>query len=159
MEDDAHDVDSVVEKASLPDAVATLPPLGGGRPLSSVPAWKRPPSRQFTLRKNISRPGSSQESRLAPTLHTSLPPTSSNNSEDYLSAWSLRNAPDAATTASIQSQRGTQERLGNLLVREGGASSSSNNNNNSRVSLVCLLYTSDAADEEDSVDLGGRRII
>src|SRR5664279_1687254 len=27
------------------------------------------------------------------------------------------------------------------------------------VSLTCLLYTSDAADEEDSVDLGGRRII
>eukprot|EP00658_Telonema_sp_P-2_P075283 TRINITY_DN64790_c0_g1_i2.p1 TRINITY_DN64790_c0_g1~~TRINITY_DN64790_c0_g1_i2.p1 ORF type:complete len:210 (-),score=32.86 TRINITY_DN64790_c0_g1_i2:33-662(-) len=26
-------------------------------------------------------------------------------------------------------------------------------------SKVCLLYTSDAADEEDSVDLGGRRII
>ena len=27
------------------------------------------------------------------------------------------------------------------------------------LSMVCLLYTSDAADEEDSVDLGGRRII
>ena len=26
-------------------------------------------------------------------------------------------------------------------------------------SQTCLLYTSDAADEEDSVDLGGRRII
>src|SRR5664280_1841417 len=26
-------------------------------------------------------------------------------------------------------------------------------------SPICLLYTSDAADEEDSVDLGGRRII
>src|SRR5664280_3425823 len=26
-------------------------------------------------------------------------------------------------------------------------------------SRSCLLYTSDAADEEDSVDLGGRRII
>eukprot|EP00658_Telonema_sp_P-2_P066455 TRINITY_DN55470_c0_g1_i3.p2 TRINITY_DN55470_c0_g1~~TRINITY_DN55470_c0_g1_i3.p2 ORF type:complete len:116 (-),score=17.61 TRINITY_DN55470_c0_g1_i3:39-386(-) len=26
-------------------------------------------------------------------------------------------------------------------------------------SYLCLLYTSDAADEEDSVDLGGRRII
>ena len=26
-------------------------------------------------------------------------------------------------------------------------------------SCGCLLYTSDAADEEDSVDLGGRRII
>src|SRR5665648_1200926 len=28
-----------------------------------------------------------------------------------------------------------------------------------RVISACLLYTSDAADEEDSVDLGGRRII
>ena len=27
------------------------------------------------------------------------------------------------------------------------------------VVIPCLLYTSDAADEEDSVDLGGRRII
>ena len=27
------------------------------------------------------------------------------------------------------------------------------------MSKDCLLYTSDAADEEDSVDLGGRRII
>ena len=27
------------------------------------------------------------------------------------------------------------------------------------VLIPCLLYTSDAADEEDSVDLGGRRII
>src|SRR5674536_385061 len=27
------------------------------------------------------------------------------------------------------------------------------------VDVACLLYTSDAADEEDSVDLGGRRII
>eukprot|EP00658_Telonema_sp_P-2_P067249 TRINITY_DN56186_c0_g1_i1.p1 TRINITY_DN56186_c0_g1~~TRINITY_DN56186_c0_g1_i1.p1 ORF type:complete len:119 (+),score=20.78 TRINITY_DN56186_c0_g1_i1:322-678(+) len=28
-----------------------------------------------------------------------------------------------------------------------------------RIFYCCLLYTSDAADEEDSVDLGGRRII
>ena len=27
------------------------------------------------------------------------------------------------------------------------------------ITPACLLYTSDAADEEDSVDLGGRRII
>src|SRR5664280_3554756 len=27
------------------------------------------------------------------------------------------------------------------------------------LNYLCLLYTSDAADEEDSVDLGGRRII
>src|SRR5665648_1188830 len=31
--------------------------------------------------------------------------------------------------------------------------------NKSSLPLSCLLYTSDAADEEDSVDLGGRRII
>ena len=28
-----------------------------------------------------------------------------------------------------------------------------------RLQLTCLLYTSDAADERSSVDLGGRRII
>eukprot|EP00656_Telonema_subtile_P030615 TRINITY_DN33596_c0_g1_i3.p1 TRINITY_DN33596_c0_g1~~TRINITY_DN33596_c0_g1_i3.p1 ORF type:complete len:110 (-),score=17.22 TRINITY_DN33596_c0_g1_i3:1-330(-) len=28
-----------------------------------------------------------------------------------------------------------------------------------RLCRICLLYTSDAADEEDSVDLGGRRLI
>ena len=28
-----------------------------------------------------------------------------------------------------------------------------------RQSIACLLYTSDAADERSSVDLGGRRII
>ena len=27
------------------------------------------------------------------------------------------------------------------------------------LTITCLLYTFDAADEEDSVDLGGRRII
>eukprot|EP00658_Telonema_sp_P-2_P065317 TRINITY_DN54584_c0_g1_i4.p1 TRINITY_DN54584_c0_g1~~TRINITY_DN54584_c0_g1_i4.p1 ORF type:complete len:177 (+),score=36.90 TRINITY_DN54584_c0_g1_i4:126-656(+) len=37
----------------------------------------------------------------------------------------------------------------------GGSASSSI----ATISVACLLYTSDAADEEDSVDLGGRRII
>src|SRR5665648_183457 len=32
-------------------------------------------------------------------------------------------------------------------------------NTNLASEYLCLLYTSDAADEEDSVDLGGRRII
>ena len=40
------------------------------------------------------------------------------------------------------------------LVNEQSAFAS-----NEAQSTVCLLYTSDAADEEDSVDLGGRRII
>ena len=33
------------------------------------------------------------------------------------------------------------------------------NSANAEPLIPCLLYTSDAADEEDSVDLGGRRII
>src|SRR5674536_48705 len=33
------------------------------------------------------------------------------------------------------------------------------NSNQAVRHATCLLYTSDAADEEDSVDLGGRRII
>ena len=32
-------------------------------------------------------------------------------------------------------------------------------NNKTRLYWTCLLYTSDAADELDGVDLGGRRII
>src|SRR5665648_1276989 len=43
-------------------------------------------------------------------------------------------------------------RLNNVDQRGGVDFVSSINN-------FCLLYTSDAADEEDSVDLGGRRII
>eukprot|EP00656_Telonema_subtile_P001124 TRINITY_DN10529_c0_g2_i1.p1 TRINITY_DN10529_c0_g2~~TRINITY_DN10529_c0_g2_i1.p1 ORF type:complete len:221 (-),score=63.30 TRINITY_DN10529_c0_g2_i1:76-738(-) len=42
------------------------------------------------------------------------------------------------------------ERLETCRSSEGTSTSTSSN---------CLLYTSDAADEEDSVDLGGRRII
>ena len=34
-----------------------------------------------------------------------------------------------------------------------------NGNSNSAHVGHCLLYTSDAADEEDSVELGGRRVI
>ena len=37
--------------------------------------------------------------------------------------------------------------------------SSQTKQSNSTLCVVCLLYTSDAADERSSVDLGGRRII
>ena len=36
---------------------------------------------------------------------------------------------------------------------------SAKNQAGDETSNICLLYTSDAADEEDSVDLGGRSII
>eukprot|EP00658_Telonema_sp_P-2_P044290 TRINITY_DN32150_c0_g1_i1.p1 TRINITY_DN32150_c0_g1~~TRINITY_DN32150_c0_g1_i1.p1 ORF type:complete len:143 (-),score=37.15 TRINITY_DN32150_c0_g1_i1:37-465(-) len=44
------------------------------------------------------------------------------------------------------------------IERHQSEGSDSGSNPSSR-SSTCLLYTSDAADEEDSVDLGGRRII
>src|SRR5665648_1176814 len=47
----------------------------------------------------------------------------------------------------VARQGRTQTRLGVTCLLQVGHGSS------------CLLYTSDAADEEDSVDLGGRRII
>src|SRR5674536_398094 len=42
---------------------------------------------------------------------------------------------------------------------ESGVDEDSGTAHTQRGLLGCLLYTSDAADEEDSVDLGGRRII
>ena len=59
-----------------------------------------------------------------------------------------RQVPDKATAAGV------------VVQKEGG----SMNRNTARdtgteVLWSCLLYTSDAADERSSVDLGGRRII
>src|SRR5665648_1304883 len=48
------------------------------------------------------------------------------------------------------------------LMQKAGATLDGVNANLGNVDEItkdCLLYTSDAADEEDSVDLGGRRII
>src|SRR5664280_3880969 len=50
--------------------------------------------------------------------------------------------PVEKTIAEIQGTGDTSPEAGNAVTTKG-----------------CLLYTSDAADEEDSVDLGGRRII
>eukprot|EP00658_Telonema_sp_P-2_P010737 TRINITY_DN14061_c0_g1_i1.p2 TRINITY_DN14061_c0_g1~~TRINITY_DN14061_c0_g1_i1.p2 ORF type:complete len:100 (+),score=21.12 TRINITY_DN14061_c0_g1_i1:811-1110(+) len=45
------------------------------------------------------------------------------------------------------------------MLKEPTSSHSQNPSSLMLQLLTCLLYTSDAADEEDSVDLGGRRII
>ena len=44
-------------------------------------------------------------------------------------------------------------------LREGTGSGPVSRQHQGPVSSPCLLYTSDAADERSSVDLGGRRII
>ena len=48
-----------------------------------------------------------------------------------------------------------------LKVKQGEILAMLGPNGAGKTSLIsiCLLYTSDAADEEDSVDIGGRRII
>ena len=49
-----------------------------------------------------------------------------------------------------------------MMCCKEGAVLSNISNNRIRTKVrpyACLLYTSDAADEEDSVDLGGRRIL
>src|SRR5678816_4903193 len=58
----------------------------------------------------------------------------------------LKRSPDTATAEDI--------RRFQLHLSETGASICNRN----RI-MTCLLYTSDAADERSSVDLGGRRII
>src|SRR5664279_2725864 len=78
-------------------------------------------------------------------------------------------APRAGAVAELQ-ERWAQARLRVLLVGEAKRGKSTVGNAILRRQVlpagvvtrwysICLLYTSDAADEEDSVDLGGRRII
>eukprot|EP00658_Telonema_sp_P-2_P010335 TRINITY_DN13898_c0_g1_i4.p2 TRINITY_DN13898_c0_g1~~TRINITY_DN13898_c0_g1_i4.p2 ORF type:complete len:104 (-),score=48.53 TRINITY_DN13898_c0_g1_i4:93-404(-) len=59
-----------------------------------------------------------------------------------------RQVDTAATEDELVTLLGASGNFGLNLAGEGGHSDG-----------TCLLYTSDAADEEDSVDLGGRRII
>src|SRR5674536_406423 len=50
--------------------------------------------------------------------------------------------------------------LGDVYKRQPqGQAHHYQHDNHPSLHRFCLLYTSDAADEEDSVDLGGRRII
>src|SRR5664280_1904270 len=72
----------------------------------------------------------------------------------------LSGAHDPAERCGLLSGHRVVERAG---AREPAAYTLKRNSTTSpsciTYSLPCLLYTSDAADEEDSVDLGGRRII
>ena len=59
-----------------------------------------------------------------------------------------RQALDVTLTGDVPEARPMDVSLGNgpaIKVKDSG--------------MICLLYTSDAADERSSVDLGGRRII
>eukprot|EP00658_Telonema_sp_P-2_P083827 TRINITY_DN9178_c0_g1_i15.p1 TRINITY_DN9178_c0_g1~~TRINITY_DN9178_c0_g1_i15.p1 ORF type:complete len:136 (+),score=70.28 TRINITY_DN9178_c0_g1_i15:53-460(+) len=62
--------------------------------------------------------------------------------------------------AGIKKKRGPRKKKEFVVLKVVGAKKEGNKNFfKLRWKGFCLLYTSDAADEEDSVDLGGRRII
>eukprot|EP00658_Telonema_sp_P-2_P054514 TRINITY_DN4336_c0_g1_i2.p1 TRINITY_DN4336_c0_g1~~TRINITY_DN4336_c0_g1_i2.p1 ORF type:complete len:141 (-),score=26.96 TRINITY_DN4336_c0_g1_i2:37-459(-) len=61
-------------------------------------------------------------------------------------------SPRSDFTRTLAKTENMNERVRSNLVRVYGR-------NRQLLMEACLLYTSDAADEEDSVDLGGRRII
>ena len=58
--------------------------------------------------------------------------------------YSLSNQPDGMTISSSGLVEWTPTKASDIKTHSN---------------ITCLLYTSDAADEEDSVDLGGRRIL
>src|SRR5665648_809171 len=80
----------------------------------------------------------------------------SSNSQDAISLLQTGEGALNETTSILQ-------RMRELAVQ--GSSDTLNSNDRGQIQkemdqlVACLLYTSDAADEEDSVDLGGRRII
>ena len=60
----------------------------------------------------------------------------------------------------IRDRTGIIHRFGRLRrLAKGGAAQYAPSDGPDHHAAVCLLYTSDAADERSSVDLGGRRII
>src|SRR5664279_5916609 len=97
-----------------------------------------------------------------------------NANDDAIADVSTEEYARVMVTNSLSPMR-VIERLQNLVSPKGmigimssGQGSITNNTNGrhdvyrgtkAALNMHCLLYTSDAADEEDSVDLGGRRII
>src|SRR5665648_1256990 len=72
-------------------------------------------------------------------------------------AESLNNALGGGTPSKIELSTNP---TGPSLIQSGVTPSDTNvPSSGTDATNTCLLYTSDAADEEDSVDLGGRRII
>ena len=65
-----------------------------------------------------------------------------------------KSAKKSINTASTALKNQALEAMASQLLKATGAILAAN-----QIDMDCLLYTSDAADERSSVDLGGRRII
>eukprot|EP00658_Telonema_sp_P-2_P004473 TRINITY_DN11669_c0_g1_i1.p1 TRINITY_DN11669_c0_g1~~TRINITY_DN11669_c0_g1_i1.p1 ORF type:complete len:472 (+),score=69.77 TRINITY_DN11669_c0_g1_i1:435-1850(+) len=99
---------------------------------------------------SLSRHGTDQDVRRATTVSEWAPSDTVGRSPDSVLSASL--AFDTRLTPPK-----TRARAGSEIRRHSFAAQIEANKRPGP--LACLLYTSDAADEEDSVDLGGRRII
>eukprot|EP00658_Telonema_sp_P-2_P017585 TRINITY_DN16847_c0_g1_i1.p1 TRINITY_DN16847_c0_g1~~TRINITY_DN16847_c0_g1_i1.p1 ORF type:complete len:288 (-),score=107.18 TRINITY_DN16847_c0_g1_i1:77-940(-) len=75
-----------------------------------------------------------------------------------VSAEAAQEAGSAMGVVSPSVLASAQERLLDQIL-PGASKAAQDEAASTKAQGVCLLYTSDAADEEDSVDLGGRRII
>ena len=71
--------------------------------------------------------------------------------------------PAASASKRLHTVSGSPDPRTQIRVRTGTPSRRKRSSTQARIarasSMRCLLYTSDAADERSSVDLGGRRII
>ena len=78
---------------------------------------------------------------------------------DYLNICSSTRFKGNASVGSYFYIKAIAEELRGFAVESNVPIVSATQTTRSAYTSTCLLYTSDAADEEDSVDLGGRRII
>eukprot|EP00656_Telonema_subtile_P036833 TRINITY_DN4089_c0_g1_i5.p1 TRINITY_DN4089_c0_g1~~TRINITY_DN4089_c0_g1_i5.p1 ORF type:complete len:162 (-),score=2.70 TRINITY_DN4089_c0_g1_i5:46-531(-) len=103
----------------------------------------------------VPRPLESGHERCGDLFAVKPPPV---HSSKELMAFDILSTPQQASNASsgICNEQAAHDILGDAVERRWEWNPASKH---PAVHFSCLLYTSDAADEEDSVDLGGRRII
>eukprot|EP00658_Telonema_sp_P-2_P059409 TRINITY_DN4829_c0_g1_i4.p1 TRINITY_DN4829_c0_g1~~TRINITY_DN4829_c0_g1_i4.p1 ORF type:complete len:894 (-),score=167.67 TRINITY_DN4829_c0_g1_i4:43-2601(-) len=124
--------------------------VGAATVKTSPRATKGAPKKKGLGGKSTS-PSSPLQRRSSSRVALLVPPSASSSSPDLRQRRRSSSFPQVATEA-VSAAAAVAPQL--LLVTPIGGSLGTG-----AVSNTCLLYTSDAADEEDSVDLGGRRII
>mgnify|MGYP003380501556 CR=1 FL=1 len=71
----------------------------------------------------------------------------------------LKGVADRGTAMRLRMGWGNRAKYGNIKNPTACKTGTTQNNSDGWFIGICLLYTSDAADERSSVDLRGRRII
>eukprot|EP00658_Telonema_sp_P-2_P067635 TRINITY_DN56563_c0_g2_i1.p1 TRINITY_DN56563_c0_g2~~TRINITY_DN56563_c0_g2_i1.p1 ORF type:complete len:219 (-),score=30.01 TRINITY_DN56563_c0_g2_i1:136-792(-) len=144
--------------------LSSSPPLGSSR--SASPSSSMLTSRSSRAHSSSSRSGSSRSSRRSssatPVTPVRAPKVEITPASTTKSKKRLEDAPPSTPKRSHPSPAKSEGKV----VDEKPPKSPNTRRSKSPIPAkgaandsACLLYTSDAADEEDSVDFGGRRII